>query len=1234
MSAPVAAPAQTRTKKTAPAAARGAAPVAEEKPDKIHAAPGTQYARSALPANPASIPVDPPEEKLPSPPAIEAARLVHCKANGSGFDPLEAEANAMAERATIDAPAKLPASTAGTERRLEDDSHQGAAAPPWVREALRSPSQPLDSAARSQMEASFGWSFANLHIHTGAAAAQSAAMLNAQAYTVGRHIVFAQGKLRTDSLDGRRLLAHELTHVTRQAEGVGRGRVQAQSDKPPKPPKAINFKLKVTHTMGPDELLKEFIRQYYRETDEQEVARKVPLWHWTGKEISATENDVKRKYLILPVTDAAEIAFAAKPKDEQKKINEETDERFWEQTGYKPGQKLGNSPQDQEMGRQWMGVRADIMVENAQSDAINALRPDIKEILFAGDRKLAPSDYGKVLELADKLGRLTPAQRHDYLSKVNADTTSLSDMDASIDRYILSQTVEEAEEEKTDEAAAKLFGLEDLYKLWKAKRAADAANHGQPRRGGGFGPPPAAATEAAVEANAKFTAALKQNHFDSAQAFVDAMEAYRLRFQAEAVHLAMEIMARYEHKLFLERKKFQNPANAAALVQNIAGTQAKAHYDEASSKQTSATLTRVTAPDDMAGALQAGRDAAELEEQSKKLKGQAEGEVVGASGNDAIVDPEQLGRGTDREQLAGLDAAGAQQYLLKTIDERYADLGKARGEFTEDPERIFSQHDLVAATLKSQQIGDDTIYAWIIHDYIADQQMKHLFSAIAVGILAFILAALVPGGGWVAAAALLTSAAISTAQAIEAVQEYNKQGVDYRLNFIEDEPSLVWVAVAVAGAALDLGMTTTQLLKIAGTAKALKELEPALKEFSAVNSAETAAARLETLRAKIEAVEGLQTEVKEALEAKAAAEVGLSKAIGKAGGMTMASLGGAVDPTPVFEALYYGIKKGAKSIIKLRGETKILELMGDVTKLSEASREELTTAFERVKEIIKIGKSKGMDDALVLKYVDRLAEQRSGGEGVFDVVTGEMNAWKKPTAAQLQAESALAQAHGEVAGLKQERDALLAELRGGPKTADGKPDLDRIAEIREQLEGSRDANGKLVSAGLDDQIGIDRQGRKYVQREGEISKAERVASEAERAADRAKVDPKKLMRGAFGGSQERADVIAGVTKDQVGVLKTPATRLTVDHIVSINQISEMEGFEKLTLAERKQLATLKDNLIVMDGSANSSKGERSWAEWKQSSAFYDPATKDTMMAKESELRKQIQDWIQDKVKNR
>lgn len=81
---------------------------------------------------------------------------------------------------------------------------------------LRSGGKPLDQETRRFMESHIGFDFRNVRIHSGARAASSARAINARAYTVGHDIVFSEGRYNPRTAEGRRLLAHELTHVVQQ----------------------------------------------------------------------------------------------------------------------------------------------------------------------------------------------------------------------------------------------------------------------------------------------------------------------------------------------------------------------------------------------------------------------------------------------------------------------------------------------------------------------------------------------------------------------------------------------------------------------------------------------------------------------------------------------------------------------------------------------------------------------------------------------------------------------------------------------------------------------------------------------------------------------------------------------------------------------------------------------------------------------------------------------------------
>ena len=92
-----------------------------------------------------------------------------------------------------------------------------AAAPAIVQDVLSSPGEPLDAGTRAFFEPRFGHDFSRVRVHSDRHAAESARAVNALAYTVGPDVSFGAGQYRVNTTEGRRLLAHELTHVVQQS---------------------------------------------------------------------------------------------------------------------------------------------------------------------------------------------------------------------------------------------------------------------------------------------------------------------------------------------------------------------------------------------------------------------------------------------------------------------------------------------------------------------------------------------------------------------------------------------------------------------------------------------------------------------------------------------------------------------------------------------------------------------------------------------------------------------------------------------------------------------------------------------------------------------------------------------------------------------------------------------------------------------------------------------------------
>ncbi len=116
-------------------------------------------------------------------------------------------------------PSELP--KALEEKKKEDKKLMRKEAVPAAVNASGSLASPgaatsLPAESQSFFGRRIGYDFSHVIIHTDAEADRAAKALHAKAYTLGNHIVFAEGQYNPGSNEGRHLLAHELTHVMQQ----------------------------------------------------------------------------------------------------------------------------------------------------------------------------------------------------------------------------------------------------------------------------------------------------------------------------------------------------------------------------------------------------------------------------------------------------------------------------------------------------------------------------------------------------------------------------------------------------------------------------------------------------------------------------------------------------------------------------------------------------------------------------------------------------------------------------------------------------------------------------------------------------------------------------------------------------------------------------------------------------------------------------------------------------------
>lgn len=151
-------------------------------------------------ASPASIPGHADRRLDPGPPRPSVTSSAGSRAGVAPGGPL---GWSIGRVAVSHEPAGLGEAAAGRDTTVPD--------------VLRSSGRPLDASLRQDMEARLGADFADVRVHSDAAAQRSAAEVGARAYTSGNHVVIGQGS------GDRHTFAHELTHVIQQRSGAVAG---------------------------------------------------------------------------------------------------------------------------------------------------------------------------------------------------------------------------------------------------------------------------------------------------------------------------------------------------------------------------------------------------------------------------------------------------------------------------------------------------------------------------------------------------------------------------------------------------------------------------------------------------------------------------------------------------------------------------------------------------------------------------------------------------------------------------------------------------------------------------------------------------------------------------------------------------------------------------------------------------------------------------------------------------
>ena len=154
-------------------------------------------------------------------------------------DKYEQEADAVANQVMTESSLQRKCDDCGKEDKIQRETHSsGVSATASMDsntessiDSTKGNGSSLPRETKRYMEDRFGVDFSSVKIHTDTKAGELNEQLNARAFTSGADIYFGGGEFDPDSDSGKRLLAHELTHVVQQA-GHNNNWLQRQDKKP------------------------------------------------------------------------------------------------------------------------------------------------------------------------------------------------------------------------------------------------------------------------------------------------------------------------------------------------------------------------------------------------------------------------------------------------------------------------------------------------------------------------------------------------------------------------------------------------------------------------------------------------------------------------------------------------------------------------------------------------------------------------------------------------------------------------------------------------------------------------------------------------------------------------------------------------------------------------------------------------------------------------------------------
>lgn len=506
---------------------------------------------------------------------------------------------------------------------------------------------------------------------------------------------------------------------------------------------------------------------------------------------------------------------------------DEIDRRYYQARGIAPGTKIASGRSGE--ADLWRMIRDEVLF---QQEYLGNLPDKVKQVIKVGitGRELSPADYEQLFRIAKRIEAMPPGAVADYVAKVTGATTDLDTFEKSLDRFAAQQAQREVTTAQREASQHRLVGMEAVYRTYRLYVSTLKSEAGTAAAGMAGAPVISIPGHSASDLiRQQLVAELAPYHFTSVSDFERAIADFQESFEANSAQIATDILDRFAGTLYAESQRYADRTAVASLYAKLSGYRGQFAIFErnaqvANDYKRDSEAARIPGqghlqprigPDEARAAYEAAAAAKEA----------ARAEFVGLAKDHPIFAEEGLpdDRKIDKTALAKADEASLGGLLLAQVAKRQADVTEAKRLITEDQRRIYKLDKLMPRFYSEQHIEPGSIYDLIITDKLHSDLITKIVVGIALAVAAIALAVVSFGTATPAIIAAGASALTFGISAYSAYEEYRAytEGKGLAAVGFADDPSVVWLVIAVVAAAVDLGAAAKALSKLGPAAKAL-----------------------------------------------------------------------------------------------------------------------------------------------------------------------------------------------------------------------------------------------------------------------------------------------------------------------------------------------------------------------------------------------------------------------------